>query len=187
MAENTTAMNEEAVKNLVVNTSKVIKSYIDQQDGKTKVEAQEALSAVEARLQSQLDLISKVDDADGITTLAERLKLAEEALKNGDALVEVQNRFVSVESAISDITSRIAAVEDGIAGLNVKIDNNKQAVTDLAGKVAADIETAKTDVEAKAKAYADSLAMGELNLDGALAEVEDLFGIKLDSDNSNAL
>ena len=234
MAENVTPFNEEAVKALVVNTSKVIKQYVDKQDGKAKVEATEALAGVEAKLQGQIDLIAKVDDEDGINTLAERLKAAEDALKNGDILVEVQNRFVAVEESIAGLSGRINAVEEGMVGLDVKITNNKEAVVALEGKLTSSIATSKTEAIIEAGKYSDALATelrSEINgggeavstltktvednkasatteitaaktevleyvdaiaatkfdLSSALSEVEDLFGIKLESGTTNAL
>ena len=228
-------MNEQAVKDLLINTSKVIKTYVDKQDEGVKTKVAADLAAVEAKLQNQIDLIAKVDDTDGINTLAERLKAAEEALKNGDALVQVQNRFIAVESAISDLASRIGAVEEGVSLVNGRVDAVKKSVTDLGTKVTSDIATAKSEavkeagtytdtvaeelrkeingggeavialekkvdtnkaetdaaiaaVETKAKEYADSLVVREMNLDGILDEIEAIFGVSATtSTNSNAL
>jgi len=186
MGKEVTELNQEEIKNLVLDTSKIIKVYVDKQDEAVRGETQEALSALETKLQNQLDLIAKIDDADGVNTLAEKLKAVQEALKNGDALIEVQNRFVAVEGALSDLTSRVKATEDGLAGLGVKIDNNKKAVVDLGAKVTADIKTASDEVLTEAKAYTDSIAPTKLDLSGVVSEIEDLFGVKLNSD-ANAL
>ena len=167
MADNvTTQQLEDTLIQLAQSMGVSVREYVLAQGYATTEELMNAISNV----QSQIDAIVTIDDADGIETLAEKIKNLNEVLSNDAGelqnildLIE-QNRIAIEEAIGGDLTQlvdRITVVENT---LNDTTDEDGNLVKGIKSRVR-DLETQAVANLNEAKTYADSVALKATSMD----------------------
>ena len=103
--------NVEVVK-LVKNTISGLRKYIDNQNIQSKTDVSNAIEIAVAPLVNSINLITKIDSEDGVTTIAEDIQKLNDLLKNGTTLKKLTDSITAVDNRISSLALRVSTLED---------------------------------------------------------------------------
>jgi len=137
MALNVTTQNLQALLQQIAQAQgKAVHDYVQSQGFATEAELQAKINDVLGKI----DAITKIDDSDGVETLAEKIQAIQDLLNNEEGAVqEILDRLTSNEKAISDLGTKVDSnyklISDAIANIKNSVAKNASDISDVKTQV----------------------------------------------------
>jgi septal ring factor EnvC (AmiA/AmiB activator) len=122
--------NVEVIK-LVKNTISGLRKYIDNQNIQSKTDVSNAIEIAVAPLVNSINLITKIDSEDGVTTIAEDIQKLNDLLKNGTTLKKLTDSITAVDNRLSSLALRVSTLEDTQKVLKLSQSELKNSLQDV--------------------------------------------------------
>jgi len=188
MAQNvTTEQLQKALEQLAAAQGKSVREYIQSQGFAKEADVQARINEVLAKI----DAITKIDENDGVESLAEKINAIQDLLNSEEGVVqEILDRLTKNEQAVTDLQSNVdnkfKLISDAIEALKTRVTTNetdiaslKTSVSDLNKKV--NEEVAGLEEKISSVEQTVNVLTGDETVEGSVANL-----VKQEADRAKA-
>jgi hypothetical protein len=188
MAQNvTTEQLQKALEQLAAAQGKSVREFILSQGFAKEADVEAKINDILAKI----DAITKIDDSDGVESLAEKINAIQDLLNNEEGVVQqILDRITQNEKAVSDLSGKVDSnfqlLSDAIDALKKATQSNTDAINSLSSS----LDAVKKDLTDKTSAIENEIAAVKSTVD-VLAGDETVEGsvknlIKTEADRAKA-